>query len=32
MQALLRKYSTGLLTAVIYTAIIVFALLVSFAG
>jgi hypothetical protein len=30
MQALLRKYSTGLLTAMIYAAIIAFALIVSF--
>jgi len=32
MQAILRKYSPGLLTAVIYTGILLFALLCTFAG
>ena len=32
MQAILRKYSPGLLTAVIYAGILLFALLCTFAG
>jgi hypothetical protein len=32
MQAILRKYSPGLMTAAIYTGILLFALLCTFAG
>jgi len=32
MQAILRKYSPGLLTAVIYAGILLFALVCTFAG
>lgn len=32
MQAILRKYSPGLMTAAIYTGILLFALFCTFAG